>query len=286
MTLLTVPNWSFGRNRDLSQKFGIILGNPDINVHYFQGDADHNRTVTAFSGPVDEVEATLLSLCDVAFDAIDLNRHNGVHPRIGALDVCPFIARRGESDQAVLFVEGFAEKLANRYGLPVFLYEKSEHGRHESDLPALRKGGFGGMLGKELHPDYGPTHAHPRLGATVLGVRDFLIALNVNLRTEDLQLARTIAKEMRSLRTEGDPRFLGVRALGLLLASKSQVQISMNLTLPDLVQIDSIVEWVQARAKKEKVPVAGTELIGVIRRKDMESATWLSVAPEQVLEAW
>ena len=287
MRILTVPNWSFGRNRDLAQKFSIILGNPEIDVHYFQGDVDHNRTVTAFSGPSEEVERTLLSLCDVAFDAIDLNRHNGVHPRIGALDVCPFVLPRGGNlGEANELVVGFADLIARRFNLPVFLYEKSEHGRHESDLPALRKGGFGGLLDRELRPDYGPSRAHPLLGATIMGVREFLVAMNVNLKSEDLQLARRVCKEIRTLRSEGDTRFLGVRALGLLLISRRMVQVSLNLTLPDLVQIDSIVEWVQERVRKEGVSTAGTELIGVIRRRDMESATWLNVKAEQVLEDW
>lgn len=283
MRLLTVPNWSFGRNRDLHIRFGTLLESSPVEVHYFQGDPDHNRTVTAFSGEPDAVHRTLMSLCEVAFEAIDLNRHNGVHPRIGALDVCPFVASPADEPLALEIAELVADQIASDYQIPVYLYEKSEHGNHEADLPSLRRGGFGGLLGKRLRPDYGPTEAHPRLGVTVVGVRGPLIAMNVDLRSEDLALAKRFAKEIRDLRTEGDPRFLGVRALGLLLSSRRETQVSMNLTLPDLTSVDPIVQWVRERALKFKVAVARTELIGVIRPQDLPGATSLPIRDGQVV---
>ena len=134
-----------------------------------------------------------------------------------------------------------------------------------------------------LRPDYGPAEAHPRLGVTILGVRDFLIAMNVNLRTENVEVAKKIAAEIRSLRSEGDERFLGVRAMGVLLASRGQVQVSLNATLPDLTPCDPIIEWVLEQARRANVSVAGCELIGVIRKKDMDGATRLPVRSEQVV---
>lgn len=284
MHVLTVPNWSFGRNRALLQEFTNFLEHAPVAVHYLASDVDHNRTVSAFSGTWESVTRALMVLSEFAFDSIDLNHHVGVHPRIGALDVCPFLNLGPERQDLVSRVDAFGQKLALRFELPVYLYEKSERGRHESDLPALRKGGFGGLLGRELAPDYGPRQAHPRLGVTVLGVRDFLIAFNVDLDQPDPKLAKELAKRIRSMRSEGDPRFLGVRALGFPLASRDQSQVSLNVTLPDLTSIDPIVEWVSQEAAKKAGRVAGTELIGVIRPKDLAGATRLKIKDEQIVD--
>jgi len=285
MRLLSVPNWSFGRSEVALEKFRTILNQSGSVVHYCHSDIDHNRTVTAFSGSEQQVLDALAGLCDVAFDLIDLNRHIGVHPRVGALDVCPFVLLEGDPLEALATAEYAAAKIAATYDIPVFLYEKSERGRHESDLPSLRRGGFGSLIGKELHADYGPTFAHPRLGVTIVGVRDPLIAANVNFAMEEVSLVKHLANQVRELRAEGDERFLGVRAMGLPLASKKQSQLSLNLTLPDLVSFDDIVEWGRAEAAKAGISVAGTELIGVIRSSDLIRSTWLRARPEQVIPA-
>lgn len=287
MRLLTVPNWSFGRNTPLLRGFREVLQRPGIQFHYCHGDIDHNRTVTAFTGEPGAIETALASMCALAFDAIDLNRHVGVHPRIGALDVCPFVPLSPDSSdffQANALAERVAAAIAGKYGVPVFLYERSERGRHEADLPSLRQGGFGGLSGRTLRPDFGPDAAHPRLGVTVMGVRDFLIAMNVNLSSEEIDNAKRIAREIRELRREGDPRFLGVRALGFPLASRKLVQVSLNVTLPDLTPVDPILEWLMNRAFELHVAVSGAELIGVIRAKDLATATRLPVRPQQVVE--
>lgn len=282
--VLTVPNWSFGRDRGLERRFADILSAHDVTVHFLQGDVDHNRTVSAFSGQEASVFAALADLCGEALARIDLQRHTGVHPRVGALDVCPFLPLDGTPVPGLLFeVDAFAKWLAETYDLPVFLYEKSESGRHEADLPALRKGGFAGLFTRELNPDYGPTSGHPHLGATILGVRDFLIAMNANLRTDDLSIARGLARRIRKMREEGDQRFLGVRALGLPLASRGLTQVSMNLTLPDIAFPDPILEWVQGEALSEGAALASTELIGVVRPCDLPVATRLPIRPEQVV---
>jgi len=287
MRVLTVPNWSFGRDQDLLKRFRECFPAEGLFLHYLDTDLDHNRTVVAFSGSIDLVLKKLRELCSLALDRIDLNRHIGVHPRIGALDVCPFVtlpAWNVPFDILNEQVKSFGEELAETYELPVFLYEKSESGRHEADLTSLRKGGFGGLGGRQLNPDFGPHTAHPALGVTIMGVRDFLIAFNVNLKTENVLLARSLAKKMREGREEGDSRFLGVRALGFPLHTRSLSQVSINATLPDLTAVDPIVEWVQREASDAQVKVAGTELIGVIRKEDLERSTRLPIKPAQVVE--
>ena len=284
MRLLTVPNWSFGRSPALARRFSECLARHPVEVHYLRGDLDHNRTVSAFSGPSDAVGAALLELAETAFAQVDLVRHVGVHPRIGALDVVPFVAPNAEDvPEALAFAERFGRKLAEGFAVPVFLYERSERGRHEGDLPSLRKGGFTSLAECELTPDFGPSRAHPRLGATVVGVRDPLVALNVDLRHPLANVARQIAREIRARRTEGDPAFLGVRALGLTLPSREMSQVSLNVTLPDLTPLDPVVEWIERRALALGVASAGAELIGVIPKGCLPGATRVPYDASQVV---
>jgi len=285
LRVLAVPNWSFGRDSSLLRNFAEVIDLHGVRPYYLASDVDHNRTVSAFDGDHESVANVIVELCALAFSSIDLNRHIGVHPRIGALDVCPFIAPWGcEPDEMRSFVEIVAAEVAERFEVPVFLYEKSEKGRHEADLPSLRKGGFGALLDRELDPDFGPPQCHPRLGATVMGWRNFLIALNVDFESSDTVFVRKLARQVRALRADGDPRFLGVRALGLPLPSRAQSQLSFNLTLPDLTPVDPVIEWVYEQAVAQNVRLIGPELIGVIRDVDMEHATRLPVRDEQVVE--
>jgi glutamate formiminotransferase len=281
MRLLTVPNWSFGQDSALVDEFRTLLDQSDVFVHYVGSDPDHNRTVTAFSGTPRDVEGALVALCSVAFDQLDMRVHTGVHPRVGALDVCPFLSL--DEGDALAEAESIGAHLADRFELPVFLYEKSERGRHEADLPSLRRGGFEGLKDKVLRPDFGPREVHPSLGVTILGVREFLIAFNVELATENLGAALELSREIRTYRADGDPRFLGVRALGFPLSSRGLTQVSLNMTLPDSTAVDPIVHWLEVRAAEEGVLLAETELIGVIRDRDLLSATELHVEPSQVV---
>lgn len=291
MRLLTVPNWSFGREKALVRQFKEILSHPLVTLHYCAADVDHNRTVTAFSAEEDVLADRIMRLAMAAFESIDLNKHVGVHPRIGALDVCPIVIaepdRRSKEAQlmtALAVAEDLAGHLSSAFDLPIFLYERSERGRHEADLQSLRKGGFGSLLEKNIRPDFGPAKANSRLGVTILGVRDFLIAMNVNFKTDDIEVCRTLAKQIRQSREEGDPRFLGVRALGLPLPSRGLTQLNLNLTLPDLTPVDPIVDWVFEQVSPVAINIEGTELIGVIRDVDVPTATHLQIKPAQIIK--
>jgi glutamate formiminotransferase len=236
-------------------------------VHFDEADEDHNRVVTAFSGDASIVIKTLFSVAEVALGRIDMRLHEGVHPRIGALDVCPFILLAGSLQDALSFAKDVAAELAQTYSIPIFLYEHSETGKHAADLPSLRRGQFEGLQGRDVTADFGPAVANPKLGATVLGVRDWLIAMNVNLAFGRLAAARSIAGEMRVQRDMGDTRFAGVRALGLPLDRRRLTQVSMNLTKPNEVSPDEIIEWIG-----ERETVVETQLIGVIRDTDLPRA--------------
>ena len=144
MRLLCVANWSEGRNSALLQLMRDALTDHHGDVHFDGADVDHNRVVTAFSGQASEVRRTLLALASTAFEGIDMRAHSGVHPRIGALDVCPFILLEGELEAALEFTRSLAGQMAEWFALPIFLYEMSETGKHAADLPSLRKGQFEG----------------------------------------------------------------------------------------------------------------------------------------------
>lgn len=287
MNVLTIPNWSIGRERTIVRQMRDLLDEADVNVHYCNADIDHNRTVTAFSGTLYAVEKTLFELAELTLPSIDLCRHSGVHPRIGALDVCPFVPLPVPvGEQAIEFgewVDQIAFQIAEKFSIPVFLYEHSAKRSHHSNLPSLRKGGFGGLIGKEIFPDYGPSTVHPHLGATVLGWRDFLVALNMNFNSRDKGAVERIAFKMRNLRREKDPRFEGVRTLGLDLSAREIVQVSMNITKPDITPIDPILEFIEEMANQFDLPTGYPELIGVIRDVDIERSVKLGFRPEQVV---
>ncbi|MBX3095922.1 MAG: hypothetical protein KF812_03595 [Fimbriimonadaceae bacterium] len=286
--VLTVPNWSFGRDRRLLAAVQELLVSAPVNLHFAESDPDHNRTVTAFSGRREDVGKALLDLCALILPAVDLNRHMGVHPRIGALDVCPFVplwqpVSPGEAADLNLWIRGFGRTFAEQFEVPVFLYEHSETGNHASDLPSLRRLGFGGLMDQTLAPDFGPDCIHPFCGATVMGHRDFLLAVNVNLQNPDASAAQTVASVIRRKRRLGDPLFTGVRALGLALGIQGISQVSMNITKPDLIQLDPLLEWVSGECDRRGATTAFYELIGVIRDRDMEHTTRLHPHPEQIV---
>lgn len=281
--ILCVANWSEGLSPEFFSAGRRALSN--AQVHYFDGDEDHNRSVSAFSGTPEQVGISLLTMCDALIPLIDMRTHKGVHPRIGALDVCPFIILKNsmQVEEAIAWSNDIAKQIAERFSIPIFLYEKSETGRHSSDLPSLRKGQFEGLAGKTLNPDFGTTISHPQWGATVFGVRDWLLAANINLNSPNDDVAKLIAKKIRTER-DTSPILTGIRALGFELASKKKSQVSMNFTTPDKNSFDDVYDWVITQAQDEGIKVSSTELIGVIRPKDAQKATHLDFSGRQIVE--
>ena len=283
--ILCVPNWSEGRKPELLSSIHEVIEKNDVVFHFAGSDFDHNRTVTAFSGKPEDVKQTFFDLCEIILPGIDMQKHEGVHPRIGALDVCPFIIIGASINlqEGIDFSKDCAKLFSEKYDVPVFLYEKSETGKHEKDLPYLRKGQYEGLLKRELEADYGPSLASKKYGASVFGVRDWLIAMNVNFATDNVELVKNLAKEIRFLRDK-DSRFTGIRALGLPLASRGVVQVSMNLTNPDAVSPDEIITWLELNANEQGVEMSSTELIGVIRKQDIDKSKRLLISHEQIVD--
>lgn len=253
--VLTVPNFSTPVLPD-------DLGLPrSVTLHYARGDADHGRSVVAFSGPADDVFGALVVLTHTLLATIDLRSQTGAHPRIGAIDVVPFIDLEGHEAESV--AERFASALESDLGLPTLRYERSSP--QCRPLPELRRAAPPG---------------HPRWGSAVVGARGFLIAANLDFPSTARDRVRAAAREIRRRREAGDPALSGVRALAFDLRSRGRVQLSFNLTRPDETTFDAVAQIGEDLVGQR---ATGTELIGVIRPRDLSGATRLQVAPEQIV---
>ena len=262
LPLESVPNVSEGRDEAVLAALGDAFSSPArlLDVH---ADRDHHRSVFTLVGSGPELVETLVSGLRCAVDRIDLRRHTGAHPRIGAADVVPLVPLRPEDEplahEAAL---ALADRVGAELDLPVFFYGRlTEDGRE----PAFfRRGGLGELASRleqgELAPDRGPARLHPTAGAVLLGVRRPLIAFNVNLRAESVDVAREIARLVR----ERDGGFPGVRALGLDLPSAGLVQVSMNVTDWEAAALHDIVTRIAAEAEARGADVVGSELVGLM----------------------
>ena len=269
------PNFSEGRDSDVMETI-VAAANTGgrVRVVDWSGDTDHNRMVVTLVGAPDDVAVAALSMAQTALERIDLARHHGAHPRLGALDVLPFIPLSQVTlPECADLARSVGMQLAEQLDVPVFLYEAAAEGR---TLPWIRQHAF-----VELSPDFGPARPHPTGGATVVGARMPLIAFNVDLGSADLTLARKIARDVREA-------FPGrVRALGMPLTSRGIVQVSMNVVRPAETSLTEIVDFISARG-----PVLRSELIGAmpgyIAFESIRSALKLpDIKPGQVLlENW
>jgi glutamate formiminotransferase len=260
-TLESVPNFSEGRDRETIDAIGEALAR-EADVLDVHSDPDHNRSVFTLVAEERSLIEALLAGIARACERIDLRRHVGAHPRIGAADVVPIVALDPEQrERAGECALRLARRVGSELGLPVFLYGDSAPGRG----PAFyRRGGPQALQRRiddgELEPDFGPRHLEPSAGGVIVGARRPLIAFNVNLATEDVELARTIASVVR----ERDGGFVGVRALGLRLPLAGRAQVSMNIEDYEASALHDVVERVEEEARARGVEIAGAELVGLI----------------------
>ncbi len=270
----------------------VISNSPGIELRDFSADPDHNRGVMTFLGNAEAIHVSAMAAVDVAIDRIDMNRHTGVHPRIGAVDVLPIIPLRGGSREiAVNLSRKIGYEMAAAYDLPVYFYEWASLAGRPSALPELRRNQFEQLkqieLIGDLAPDAGPTHIHPTAGASVVGARGLLVAYNINLMDGDDSIAKRIAARIRIDR-DVHSHLAGVRALGLYLPSKGLSQVSMNLTLPYYSCLPTIFEYVRKIAQDLGIKEVVSEIIGVIPPSALgsaspESIAWLDFRPAQIL---
>lgn len=260
-----VPNFSEGRRIDVIDAIaGRVQATTGVHLLDRTSDADHNRSVLTFAGPADAVAVAMEAAAEEAIARIDMNAHAGQHPRIGAVDVIPFVPLAGTTmDEAIVLARDFGRLIAQRFDLPVFLYARAAQRSEREVLADIRRPQYEGL--RDLisepgnAPDFGPARLHPTAGAVAVGARPFLIAYNINLETRDLELARHIARRVRE-RGGGLPR---VQALGLDLAELSCVQVSMNLLDHSITPLWRVWQTVTELAREEGVEARESELIGL-----------------------
>ena len=273
-----VPNFSEGRDpRVIESLAGSIQRTPGVRLLDHSADVDHNRSVFTFAGTPEGVAAAALAAAGVAVERIDLHRHSGVHPRIGAVDVVPFVPLSGASiAECAELSRNFGEMLWDRLRVPVFLYEEAAAHADRRGLEQVRRAASAGAP-----PDIGEGR-HPTAGACAVGAREFLIAWNIWLETNDLALAKRIARAVRF----SSGGFPGVKALGLPLGSTGTVQVSINSTDFRATPLDVVFKRVESLARQSGVEVRGSELIGMIPRAAIcHDLRWLNLTPGRVLEA-
>lgn len=261
-----VPNFSEGRDLDKIEKIvNPFRGKDGVKLLDYKRDEDHNRLVVTVVGEPQSVKNALLEAMGNAIELIDMTRHQGQHPRMGAIDVVPFIPIKNVTmTEAIELAREVAKEASERYGLPIFMYEKAATDPQRENLANIRKGEFEGMAEKiklpEWKPDYGPAAIHPTAGATVVGARMPLVAFNVNLNTNSMDIANKIAKNVRFL--NGGLRYC--KAIGIELKDRGIVQISMNMTDYTKTALYRAFELVRIEAARYGVSIVGSEVIGLL----------------------
>lgn len=291
-----IPNFSEGRREKVVKAIvDAIDGVSGVKVVDWSMDADHNRSVVTFIGEPEDVRKAMLAGARVAVELVDLTKHKGEHPRVGAIDVIPLVPiREMTMADAVALSYEIGKDIADHLAIPVYFYERSAVMRHRANLADVRKGGFESLAKTGLidgrEPDLGPAQLHPTAGAVVIGARGPLIAFNVNLSTDDLHAAKAIAAKIRKVRDHGEA-LPGVKALAVHLKSRNLAQVSTNITLPHQVSIYDVYAFVEREARALGVEILESELIGVIREEALLDAARSSMklhglTEKRLLDHW
>ena len=262
-----VPNFSEGRRLDVLDAISEAVTDIEgIRLLDREHDADHNRAVLTFIGAPEPIKKAVFAAVAKAAELIDMETHTGEHPRIGAADVVPFVPIKNTTlEECVGLAREVGKEIGEQLGIPVYLYEAAATRPERTNLAAVRKGQYEGLKSAirddpARKPDFGPSELHPRAGAVAVGARMPLVAYNVNLDSNDLDLAKRIARTIR----ERDGGFPNVKALGLEIKERGLVQVSMNLTNYQVTAIHKVFDTICAEAEKAGVTVLESEVIGLV----------------------
>lgn len=262
-----VPNFSEGRNQATIQALiDAVASVTGVRLLDHTMDYDHHRSVLTIAGEPEAMVEAAFRTIRVATDLIDLQKHSGGHPRVGATDVVPFVPVRGTTMQdCVQLAKRLGKRVGQELEIPVFLYERAAMHPDHAPLESVRRGGLEGLAFRmqsdpDWTPDFGPSHLHKTAGAIVIGARPPLIAFNVNLKSTNLELAQTIAKGIR----QSNGGLSHLKAIGVELASRRMVQVAMNLTDYEITPLRAAFEAVQAQAALHGVAIAGSEIVGLV----------------------
>lgn len=291
MLIECIPNVSEGRRPEIvAAMAGAIRAVAGVRLLHYASDPSHNRSVFTLVGDAAGVERAVLALCERAFADLDLRTHTGEHPRLGAVDVVPFVPIEGVTmAECVALAKKVGAGVAARFQVPVYLYEDASTNPARTHLEDIRRGEFEGLAAKMATagwtPDFGPATPHPSAGATVIGARMPLIAFNINLATDRLDIAKKIAAAIRH--SSGGYRF--VKAMGITIEDRGIVQVSMNLTNVEKTPIFRVFEAVKREADRYGVAILESEIVGLVPSAALMSAAefYLRLAGftmDQVLE--
>jgi len=265
----SVPNISEGINKDIIEAcVGQIRETPGCTLLHYTSDPSHNRTVITYIGSPEGVEEASVKLAKKAVELIDLTKHTGEHPRMGCVDVMPFIPiKEATIEDCIELSKKVGERIAKEADLPVFLYEASASAPHRQNLASVRKGQFEGMAEKvkdaDWIPDFGGRRINPTGGVVAVGARRILIAYNINLNTSDIEIADKISKTIR----QSGGGLSHVKAIGVMLKKRNIAQVSINMTDYTKTPLYKVTELVKTEAAKYGAQVTGTELIGLCPMK-------------------
>lgn len=262
----SIPNVSEGRRADVIERLlAAVTGVPGARLLDHSSDPSHNRSVFTLVGDAPSLKAAILKLFEAAVAHIDLRAHAGEHPRLGAVDVVPFVPIEGATmEDCVALARDVAATVAERFAVPVYLYEEASANPARRNLEDIRRGEFEGLAARMASPgwapDFGPAHPHETAGASVVGARMPLIAYNINLNTDRLDVARKIAAAIRH--SSGGLRF--VKAMGVMLDDRRIAQVSMNLTNYQKTPVFRVFEMVKREAARYGVTILESEIVGLV----------------------
>lgn len=261
----TIPNYSVGDDQETIDLIASCFGDQaGVKLLDYSADKDHNRLVVTAVGSSEGLMKSVLESVKIAAERIDMNEHSGEHPRMGAVDVVPFVPVRNASmGRAIELARQVAEKVGSKFEIPVYLYEEAATDPERKNLAKIRRGEYEGFPQKiskpQWKPDYGPTKVHPTAGVTAIGARKPLIAFNVNLGTENLSIANAIARKVRH--SNGGLRYC--KAMGVKLDEQGLVQVSMNMTDYTQTSLQQAFQLIESEANRYGVPVVESEIIGM-----------------------
>lgn len=261
-----VPNFSEGRDLDKIEKIVTPLrGKEGVKLLNYEADKDYNRVVVTVMGEPEAVKKAVVEAIGVAASVIDMTKHEGQHSRMGATDVVPFIPIKNMTmDECVTLAKELSEMVAEKFNIPIFLYESAASKPERQNLAKVRKGQFEGMSEKlkqpEWHPDYGKPEIHPTAGVTAVGARMPLVAYNIDLDTENVDIANKIARCIRH--SNGGFRY--IKAGGVKIEERGITQVTMNITDYTKTAVYRVFETVRMEAKRYGVNVLGSEIVGLV----------------------
>ena len=281
-----VPNFSEGRNMEVMEAILEPFKHTEgMTLLDWSHDEDHNRMVVTLVGEPEALKTSVIEAVKIAVKKIDLNHHTGQHPRMGAVDVIPFVPVKGVTqEEAIELSKEVGKIIGEEIGIPVFLYEDSATAPERQNLAKIRKGQFEGMKEKihepEWHPDFGPSDIHPTAGVVAVGARMFLVAYNVNLDDPNVDHATAIAKRVRHI--GGGLRFC--KGMGVDLTERHQSQVSMNLTNYKKTAIYRAHEMVRMEAQRYGAKIVGSEIIGMIPEEALRETLAYYLRKEEIAE--